>query len=96
MERTCWGVKWRSKNALDGERSYLIGRVTAPHGDGHPIVQPAGDQTPLVTFATRQAARAFIRDRYGYIATRPDLRAEPHGWRLPIPVRIKITVAEVK
>lgn len=42
-------------------------------------------------FRTRRAAQDWIKLRYGYIATRPDLRREPHGWRMPKPVRIKIT-----
>ena len=43
-----------------------------------------------VLFRTRRECRAFIKDRYGYIADRPDLRAEPHGWRMPQAVRVKI------
>lgn len=42
-------------------------------------------------FSKRRFARNFIRAQYGYIATRADLRAEPHGWRLP--VAVKVTVA---
>lgn len=43
-------------------------------------------------FRTRAAAREFAKQRYGYIANRPDLQAEPHGWRLPQPVRVEIGV----
>lgn len=42
-------------------------------------------------FKTREAARMFASKKYGYIKARPDLRAEPHGWRFPQPV--KVTVA---
>ena len=45
-------------------------------------------------FKTRAAARAYIQKKYGYVATRPDLRAEPHGWRMPQAVRVEI--AEVR
>lgn len=41
-------------------------------------------------FPTRAAARAYIAKTYGYIARRPDLRAHPHGWRMPVPVRVKL------
>ena len=34
-------------------------------------------------FKTRREARCYLRDRYGYIRTRPDLRVEPHGWKMP-------------
>ncbi len=45
-------------------------------------------------FVTRKQAREWITKNYGYIRTRPDLRAEPHGWKIPIPVRVKIEVIE--
>lgn len=41
-------------------------------------------------FRTRRACREFIDRGYGYIRERPDLRAEPHGWRLPTPVRVVV------
>jgi hypothetical protein len=44
-------------------------------------------------FRTRADCRAFIQERYGYIAERPDLRREPHGWRMPIPVRVSLSVS---
>jgi hypothetical protein len=45
-------------------------------------------------FRTRRECRAAIKKRWGYIATRQDLRAEPHGWRVPRAVRVCITVEE--
>lgn len=69
-----WGLQWYSRNQLDGERRYLL-------WDG-----PA---KPLL-YRTRREARADALKRYGYIKSREDLRAEPHGWRLPIPVRVVI------
>ncbi len=44
-----------------------------------------------VLFRTRQECRAFIREKYGYIKNRPDLKAEPHGWRMPQAIKVKIT-----
>lgn len=48
---------------------------------------------PLI-FRTREYARRFIELQYGYIRNRPDLRVEPHGWKMPIPVKVKIEVAK--
>ena len=42
-------------------------------------------------FRTRQKCRDYIKEGYGYIADRPDLRAEPHGWRMPQAIKVKIT-----
>jgi len=43
---------------------------------------------PLL-FITRREARKFIAERYGYLRARPDLKAEPHGWKMPIPVKVE-------
>jgi hypothetical protein len=43
-------------------------------------------------FRTRREARMWIRDCYGYIARRSDLRTEPHGWRMPRAVRVRVNV----
>lgn len=75
--RILWGALWRSENLLDGARSHIINRR---------------DCLPAL-FCTRLAARMFIIQEYGYIRERPDLRAEPHGWKLPIPVRVKISLS---
>lgn len=45
---------------------------------------------PLL-FLTRRQARQHAVEFYSYVK-RPDLRAEPHGWRMPVPVRVKISV----
>ena len=42
-------------------------------------------------FRTRAEARKFADERYGYIRTRPDLQAEPHGWRVPRPIKLKVS-----
>ncbi len=42
---------------------------------------------PMI-FQRRSEARAYATQRYGYIKTRKDLRSEPCGWRLPIPVHV--------
>ena len=43
-----------------------------------------------VLFRTRRESRDFIKQKYGYIANRTDLQDEPHGWKMPIPVKVKI------
>lgn len=48
---------------------------------------------PLI-FKTRKQAREYIRKNWGYILCRQDLKSEPHGWRLPRPVRVKIVKEE--
>lgn len=73
-----WAIKWRSDNALDGKRERL--------GCGHTGL-------PII-FRTRAEAQTFIRQTYGYIAKRPDLRREPHGWKMPKAVRVRIIVEE--
>lgn len=50
---------------------------------------------PLL-FRTRKEARAWIEANYGYIRTRPDLRAAPHGWRMPQAVLVTVTLKEKK
>ena len=44
-----------------------------------------------VVFGTRAEARHWITMKYGYIRHREDLRKEPHGWRVPRPVRIEVS-----
>lgn len=46
-------------------------------------------------FWTRREAREHIAQVHGYLKTRPDLRAEPHGWRMPRAVRVAVTLREV-
>ena len=75
-DEVLWAVLWRSKNRLDGERSFFLRDNLVP-----------------MLFKTRAKARAFIATTYGYLHARPDLQREPHGWRMPIPVRVTITVS---
>lgn len=50
------------------------------------------DQFIPVLFRTRAEARQYAEAEYGYIKHRPDLRGEPHGWRMPRPVRVRVTM----
>lgn len=45
-----------------------------------------------VLFKTRKQALEFIDDRYGYIRERKDIREEPHGWKTPRAVKVKISI----
>ena len=42
-------------------------------------------------FVTRADARQWIEEHYGYIRRRGDLKQEPHGWQMPVAVRVCIT-----
>ena len=46
-------------------------------------------------FVTRSQCRAHIKERYGYIKHRPDLRTEPHGWHLPRAVRVRVRLERI-
>ena len=48
-------------------------------------------ENELRLYRTRREARAFINLKYGYIRYRPDLHKEPHGWRMPRAVRVKVS-----
>ena len=78
---TCerWAALWRSKNILDGENKHVMFAT-----GGQPML-----------FNTRKDAAAWIKETYGYIAHRSDLRGEPHGWRVPKPVRVKIIIRPI-
>ena len=47
-------------------------------------------------FRTRAEAREWIEKSYGCIRTRADLRAEPHGWRMPRAVRVRAAILEAR
>lgn len=83
-----WAVKWESKNALDGQRTALMGDLQLERPQ-------AVWGYPVVLFRTRKEAREYIKQRYGYIAERTDLQAEPHGWRMPKAVRVAVAVREI-
>ena len=43
-------------------------------------------------FRTRREARTHIREKFGYIRERPDLRGQPHGWHVPQAVRVEVAL----
>ena len=90
-----WGILWRSNNKLDGERRMLIGhaygRQVECEAGCYPYA-PAGAVQHTLTYKTKREAAAAIKEHFGYIAKRKDLRMEPHGWRMPVPVKVIIEV----
>ena len=50
------------------------------------------DLTPKL-FRTRRECRAWLDEKFGYIRERPDLQAEPFGWRMPQAVMVNVVVA---
>jgi hypothetical protein len=72
-----WAILWQSSNKLDGDRCHFVRDIT---------------NCNIMIFHTRHEARKEIWIRFGYIKDRPDLKSEPHGWKMPKPVRIKLTV----
>ena len=80
-----WGILWVSNNRLDGYRSHLMGSAA--------IAKPeAVSGCKLMVFPTRARARRYIEDNYSYIRQRRDLREEPHGWKMPRAVRVRMSV----
>lgn len=86
-----WAVKWREESSLDGKREYLMGRFYGVDAPKAPCCL-AGYTT--MVFSTRDEARTFIKDVYGYLKDRPDLKAEPFGWKIPMPVKVTVKVEE--
>jgi len=47
-------------------------------------------------FRTKKDAKEFIREHYGYIAKRGDLRVAPHNWRTPQAVKVNVILKRTK
>lgn len=77
-----WAIQMRSENKLDGYREYF-------HQRGWPAGYPG---TGPLLFRTRKEARYFIEQYYGYERDRRDLKEEPHGWKMPRAVHVKVTL----
>lgn len=88
-----WAIKRTSETLLDGKCEGLLGRFYGP--DAPKVPDHVAGHTIMV-FRTREAARAHIRKHYSYITKRPDLRREPHCWRVPRAVKVRVEVTEVQ
>lgn len=80
-----WAIEHISDSPLDGHREWL---------EGGACTSRAPDFSGYTTrvFATRKAARDFIKANHGYIRTRPDLQKPPFCWRMPRAVQVDIVV----
>lgn len=79
-----WAVEWRSDNWLDGRTRHWMAKYFQHKRD------PVYTGYCPALFATRREARAWVKEFHGYIAKRPDLRAEPHGWKPPKIYKVKV------
>lgn len=73
-----WALVWRQRNKLEGKQERLL-------SGKWPMAM-------IETFRTRKEAEAKRESEYGYIRNRPDLQMEPHGWKMPKVVRVRMTV----
>jgi len=81
-----WGAfDWKPKEAL------AKNKPGATYHSEHLVFD---DGRPLLRH-TRDEIRKYIERRYGYIKNRKDLRASPHFWRIPKPVRVTGIVFEL-
>ena len=48
------------------------------------------------TYRRRKDCQAVIDNRYGYLRSRSDLRAYPHGELMPVPVKVRVSMELVK
>jgi hypothetical protein len=85
VKRVMWAARSDETNKLNGRKVRLrLGwwKSSCDHG------------TAWMLFSTRSRCRAWIKQD---IRTRPDLQRErePHCWRVPIPVRVTVTVKEI-
>lgn len=84
MSDFVWGIKHRKTSAcIDGPSEHI----------DRPV--PWHYFAPVV-FQTRREAREHIKKHWGYIRNRPDLKAAPHGWTVPVPVKIRVIVEEIE
>ena len=77
---SAWAVLFRQVNKVDGAKCHLVHQ---------PI-----SCVPFL-YRTRKQAKLFIEQEFGYIRRRKDLQDEPHGWRMPIPIRVNITIIQL-
>ena len=86
-----WAIEGYSKNRLDGEKRFFFGKYNCPNiREGIEKIPSSMNGHTLLLFNTRKEARKFIKENYSFIRTRKDLRKEPHGWRMPKPVKVNV------
>jgi len=83
-----WAVEWQQANRLDGVTQHWMAKWFTHRDDVYTGCY-------LALFDTRQEARAWVKEHYGYIANRPDLQIEPHGWKVPKVFKVRIELIKV-
>lgn len=76
-----WAVRWTFTNKLDGLHDSFYGSW---------LPRP---NCIMKLYRTKRDCQAAIKEHFGYIARRRDLRTEPFCWRMPKAVRVTVTVA---
>ena len=79
-----WAVEFHERTRRDGDTRFLLW----DHERGEPFCYRL--------FRTRRECRAWIDKHHGYLRERPDLRAEPFGWRMPRAVRVEVNRTSTK
>lgn len=90
-----WPRSWaRGPDAppVRAERWMVKWRSTDDSIDGAHVFLRGGVD---MTFKTRRACVEWIKAHYGYLSKRSDLSGPPHGWRMPVPVRVSIIIREI-
>ena len=72
---TRWAAQWRQRSEHTHLQTHLM----------------RGENMEVALFRTRAACRGWIKSTHGYLKYRPDLRARPHWWLMPRPVRVRVT-----
>lgn len=80
-ESIAWGVMWDTAHDLVGPVRHLV------YAD-------KGRQPGVALFWTRKEAEAYARDVYGFTLDAKNRKA-PDNFRLPKPVRVRITVEPI-
>lgn len=89
--KNMWAISNVSENQLDGRTQYFKSFESDKQFDASPTIRVWG----VALFDTRAEAREYIRNEVNFIRKRKDLRAEPHGWKVPKVVKVKVTIQEV-
>lgn len=107
---TRWCARWpATRTKLDGYTRPRLNLFDHPIRDTRDVMVYTGDakyadikmmneatrpMMVLPLFTTKAQCQRYIKERFGYIAKRPDLRREPHNRRMPKPVRVTVAVTE--
>lgn len=76
-----WGIVKSSDNWLDGAREWF-----------DPAWQNGLNMVPMPRmYVTRREAREACTRMRNDLKGRPDLQAQPHGWKMPRVCKIKVT-----